>query len=87
MPSTPQPVSTNDLIRGAMAMRGKVQRDLAATLGVSQRQVSQRLSGAQDWRLAEIRKVADWLGIDVATLVSAAPDFTDVIPEPEPVAS
>lgn len=76
MPSTPDPITTNDVIRAAMAMRGYVQRDLAELLGVSQVQVSKRLSGAQDWQLEEIRRVAGWLRVDAAALVNAVPDLT-----------
>ncbi|HTY35404.1 helix-turn-helix transcriptional regulator [Mycobacterium sp.] len=80
MTTTPSTeVTTNDLIRGAMALRGYVQRDLAKVLGVTQPQASARLTGRQDWALGEIRKVAAWLRIDVAALVSAQPDFAALV--------
>ena len=80
MTETPPGITTTGLIRGAMALRGYLQRDLAATLGLSQTSVSEKLGGAYDWRLSELRRIAAWLQIDIADLVSAAPDFAAIIP-------
>lgn len=70
MTETPPEVTTNDLIRGAMATRGYLQRDLGKVLGVAQNSVSLRMTGKQDWTLAELRKVAEWLQLDVRDLVA-----------------
>jgi hypothetical protein len=78
MTNTPSEVAMNDLIRGILAVRGVSQGELAEALGVVQSSVSLRLSGGQDWRLSELRTVADFLKIDIATLVTAAPDVASL---------
>lgn len=55
-----------------MARQQKTQADLAATLGLSQGQVSQRLHGRIVWSVDEVAKIADWLGVDPANLIGHA---------------
>jgi transcriptional regulator with XRE-family HTH domain len=60
---------TNSEIRAALARRRKTQRDLGDLLGVGQPAIAARLSGGQDWRLAELRAVAGFLDVPLATLL------------------
>lgn len=65
---------TKNRISGALAAAGVTQSALAARLGLSQGQVSQRIRGAIEWRLSELRVVAEMTSTPVAELVG----------EPEP---
>ena len=66
--TTPQRVRTSDVIsqevRAWAARFGMRQRHLAEILGVSQTQVSQRLSGRIAWSVDEVDALAAAFGID-----------------------
>ena len=52
-------------VRAELARQGKAQRDLAAHLGLSQTQVSHRLTGKVGFRVQELMQVAAYLGVPV----------------------
>jgi transcriptional regulator with XRE-family HTH domain len=60
---------TNSEIRAALARQRRTQRDLGVLLGVGQPAIAARLNGGQDWRLAELRAVAVFLGVPLSTLL------------------
>lgn len=74
MPTTETAPTVGSLIRGAMVTHGIRQQDLAAALDISQVQVSQRLRGVVEWRLSELRIVADLTHIDITQLFDAPLD-------------
>ena len=57
-------------VRAEMARQGRTQRDLAALLGVSQPTVSARLTGRKDFTVAELRRIAAWLGVPLRALIA-----------------
>ena len=59
-------------IRAELARKGKTQADLAELLGITQQGISRRMLGHVDFRLGEITKIADFLGVTVAALLSEA---------------
>lgn len=59
-------------IRAHMARQQRTQADLAATLGLSQGQVSQRLHGRIVWSVDEVGAVAAWLHVSPAELIGDA---------------
>lgn len=65
--------TTNAAIRAEMARHNVRQASLAEAIGISQAQVSARLSGRLDWKLSEIRAVAALLGVPLSTLVADEP--------------
>jgi transcriptional regulator with XRE-family HTH domain len=75
MPATETDRTVGDLIRGAMALRGILQRDLATALNITQTQVSARLRGEIDWRLTELQTVARVCHVELADLAGAPADF------------
>lgn len=54
-----------------MARRGKSQQDLAATLGISQPQLSKRLSGSVPIDVDELVKIAAALDVPLSALLPA----------------
>ena len=56
-------------VRAEMARAGVTQKDVAEWLSIAESQVSQRVNGHIDWRLSEIRIIAERLGVPLATLV------------------
>ena len=67
-----QPTGVNAEIRAGLARRGLKQSDVAATLDLSQASVADRLTGRREWRLSELQKVADLLGVPTAALIEAS---------------
>ena len=67
MPANPDPVTAN--VRAEMARRKMNQTDVAAILGLSQVSVSARLRGTTEWRVSELRALAQHFGVSVSTLV------------------
>lgn len=55
---------TIEQIRALMKERGYHQGDLANLLGIDPTAVSKRLTGKRPFKLAEMRKVEDWLGVE-----------------------
>lgn len=84
MTETPPGITTTDLIRAAMALRGYMQRDLAEALNLAQNTISEKLSGSYDWRLSELRRVSAWLKVDIADLVTTEPEFAAIVPTTQP---
>lgn len=56
-------------VRAELARKQIKQRDLAATLGVSTNQTSERLAGRIHFRLDELEAVAELLDVPVAYLL------------------
>lgn len=56
-------------IRAEMARQGRVQRDLAALLNLSQATVSARMTGRVDFTVSELRAIAQWLNVSVSRLL------------------
>ena len=55
-----------------LARRRFRQKELGEVLGVTQGQVSGRLTGEVQWRIAELWTVSDWLGIPLTELIAPA---------------
>jgi predicted XRE-type DNA-binding protein len=62
---------TANRVRQAMTAAGVRQISLAEVLGISQAQVSQRLTGNVDFTITELTRVAELLGLPVADLLPA----------------
>lgn len=56
-------------VRAEMARQRKTGVELAALLDVSQQAASRRLAGAVPFSMDEIVVVAQWLGVEVVTLI------------------
>lgn len=63
------PVSAE--IRARLARSGRLQTELAEAIGLSQPSVSDRLTGAREWRIGELRRVAEFFGTTAGELVDA----------------
>ena len=57
-------------IKAELARRDKTQEDLAAVLNISRQGISQRLLGRVAFRVYELQKIADYLGVPVAELLA-----------------
>lgn len=55
--------------RAELARSGKTQEDIAEVLGITRQGVSQRLLGRVEFRVSELQKIADYLGIPVSALL------------------
>lgn len=69
----PTAAVTASRIREHMRRAGLNQGDIATALGKSQPQVSQRMRGEVDWRLAELHAIATLLDVPVSELVADEP--------------
>lgn len=83
MPTNEPAPTVGSVIRGAMALRGLTQLDIASALGIGQTQVSERLRGGVDWRLSELRIVARLCRLDLSIILTAPSDHTGA-DEPAP---
>lgn len=61
-----------ELIRAELARRKSSQGDLAGVLSLSQPAIHRRMTGKVAWRVDELTKVAEYLGVPVSDLVAAA---------------
>lgn len=59
-------------VRAEISRQMKPQRELVELLGISQAQVSERVRGDVEWRISELVKVADYLGLPVTAFVPGA---------------
>jgi predicted XRE-type DNA-binding protein len=57
------------LVRAEISKQMKPQRELVELLGISQAQVSERVRGDVEWRISELVKVAEYLGLPVTAFV------------------
>lgn len=64
--------SINRTIRAQLAYEGKTATGLAKYMGLYSQSVFNRLSGDTEWKLADLCKVADYLGISLWDLMSRA---------------
>lgn len=53
-----------NLIRGKMVEAGLTQSELALKVGMSRNSLSRKLTGKRDFRLDEVCRICDVLGID-----------------------
>ncbi|MGW0082226.1 helix-turn-helix domain-containing protein [Streptomyces sp. NPDC003393] len=78
-------MSLDERVRSSVAAllhaTGESQTDLAASLGVSQAQVSRRQSGTAAWSLADCDAVAAHYGIDVLELLAGPTRASEALPE------
>lgn len=58
----------------ALKDKGITQLQLADALGVTQATVSRKVSGASAWKIAELRQVADLLGVSAAEVIALVSD-------------
>lgn len=82
MPTNEPAPTVGSVIRGAMALRGLTQLDIATALGIGQTQVSARLRGEVDWRLSELRIVARLCRLSLSVMLDAPLDYTGTDAEP-----
>jgi transcriptional regulator with XRE-family HTH domain len=59
------------LVRAEISKQMRPQRELVELLGISQAQVSERVRGDVEWRISELAKVADLLGVPLTNFVPA----------------
>lgn len=64
--------SVNRTIRAQLAYEGKTATGLAKYMGLYKQSVFNRLSGDTEWKLADLCKVAEYLGISLWDLMSRA---------------
>lgn len=69
-PVDPVRASIGANVRAEMARHGVLQVDIAAAIGVSQRQVSERLLGRVGFEAKELLQIARELGVPVDRLAS-----------------
>jgi ribosome-binding protein aMBF1 (putative translation factor) len=60
-------------IRAELARAGFDQKDLAEWIGVHPSQISARMQGRIEWRVSELRVIAEHLGVPLATLLDDEP--------------
>jgi transcriptional regulator with XRE-family HTH domain len=65
----PDRVATN--IRAEMAAQGKTAVELGELLGIGHRAALHRRNGAIPFSLGELERVAPWLGVTIASLMTA----------------
>lgn len=58
-------------VRAEMTRRKITQAEVSACIGLTQQAVSRRLAGQVPFDVNELAKIADYLGLDIATLVKA----------------
>lgn len=63
-------------VRAALARHRKSRSELAEVLGLSLTTVGRRLSGESPFTVAEVGRIAAWLGINPASLM-ATPNHTE----------
>jgi transcriptional regulator with XRE-family HTH domain len=68
-PKLSQMVATN--VRAEMAAQKRTAAALAELLGVGYEAARSRVSGDVDISLNELERIADWLGVTVASLMAA----------------
>ncbi|MBN9325943.1 MAG: helix-turn-helix transcriptional regulator [Cellulomonas sp.] len=68
-------------VREALHARGLRQQDLAVVLDLSQQAVSDRLRGRTPFTLADLDRIAAYLGVPMAELLEAPASVVDDAPE------
>jgi transcriptional regulator with XRE-family HTH domain len=58
-------------VRAAIARKQVTQRDFAAAVGLTQSGVSRRLSGRTDFTIPELTAAANFLGVELTSLLTA----------------
>lgn len=71
-PESERECGHNAVIRAELARRGANQGDLADLLHLHQTAIHRRMAGKVDWRVDELTKVAQYLGVPVAELLAAS---------------
>lgn len=61
-----------EVIRAELARRKSSQGDLAEVLSLSQPAIHRRMAGKVAWRVDELNKVAEYLGVPVAEIMAAS---------------
>lgn len=61
-------------IRAEIARQGRRLNDVAEAVGLSESQMSRRMSGRQDFTLAEVLAIAEALAVSPAVIISRAQD-------------
>lgn len=64
----PNPIASS-AIRAELARRGLRQVDIAEKLGIDPAQVTKRMNGDIDWRLAELQAIAAMFELPISALV------------------
>ena len=72
MPATPVLRTLNLELRAQLVRRERTQTEVADLLGIPQSQVSSRLRGQTEWRLAEFVQLVRTFGLDLDALMAAA---------------
>lgn len=68
----PRERDINAVIRAELARRGAYQGDLGDLLHLHQTAIHRRLTGKVAWRVDELTKVAEYLGMPVSELMAAS---------------
>jgi len=63
---------TADAVRAELARARKTQTAAAEVLGMVQASLSRRLTGEVEFTVAEVRALAEWLGVPLTTLLGEA---------------
>lgn len=75
----PTPVRTvADRVRKRILLAEVSQEELGLKIGLSQPAISRRMTGTMPWRLDELEKLADALGLHLAELLDGSPLGTPV---------
>lgn len=53
-----------------MAAAGRTQDEVAEAIGLSQASISRRQTGQTEWTAADLHRLAEYLGIPVASLIT-----------------
>lgn len=62
-------------VRGLLASHRRTQRELAQVLGISQSNVSKRLTGVSEFNASDVLAIAAWLDVDPARVLGEPADI------------
>lgn len=72
--NTTTPTLVTREIRAEIARQGRRVSEVAESIGLSESQMSRRMSGRQDFSVGEILAIADTLGVSPAVIFGRAQD-------------
>jgi len=70
---------TSLAIKLELVRAGKCQKDVAEWLGYDRSGITKRMQGRVEWRLSELRAIADRLGVPVSRLVDEPESSTEAV--------
>ena len=78
MQSTKTESVVNDTIRAELARFNRSQQELADFLDVSASAVSRRLTSDYAWKISDLVRIGDWLGLNLIEAIHVALAFGEI---------